>query len=170
MNRTFSFEKIIAVIQILLGFLLVFLSIYSVYTVAIQAVEYFGLTWNEISFYKLFKRNSIIFILGVIAIFGGSYLIKNHLKGWMLSLVFFISIGIITVIRFIQLICEGLNDEDRLGVFFISVFILMSFLIPLYLTKRQFLLKYSPKRNDRIFIMASTVFFVVIQLILIFES
>ncbi|RZK02095.1 MAG: hypothetical protein EOO46_18745 [Flavobacterium sp.] len=133
-------------------------------------VEYFGLTWNEISFYKLFKRNSIIFILGFIAVFGGFYLIRNDLKGWILSLVFFISTVIIIVIRFIQLIYEGLKDADGLGIFFIVAVILVFFLIAFYLTKRQFLLKYSSKRNDWIFMMASTVFFVVIQLILIFES
>ncbi len=169
MNGTlFSFEKIIAIIQILLGIFFVLFSIYNELVIINESIEYYGRTWEDISLFKLFKRNIINLSLGIIAVFGGLFLLKDNLKGWILSLTFFISTGIVTLIRFIQILNEGVEHDDNLGIFFIFFVILSFFLIAFFLVKPQFLLKYLPKKNNWFFIVGSIVFFVLLQFFFVF--
>ena len=171
MNGTlFSYEKIIAIVQILLGLFLLFFTIYNEFVITGDLIEKYGIAWNDISLFGIIKRNGINFTLSIVALLGGFFTLKNNLKGWMLSLVFFISGGSIIIIRFTQLLYEGFKYDDNLGMYFISFVILVFFLISFYLTRTKFILKYSPRRNNWFFILVSVVFFVTVQLILVLES
>ena len=122
------FEKIMSVIQILIGFTIIYILFSTLYTSTSNILEHFDYTWKDISIIKLIKNHHFITLLGLIGIIGGIKWFKFKTTGWLISFMFWFLVGFSTIL--LTLKCEEPNiirtDEEYL--IYYSV-ILVSFII-----------------------------------------
>lgn len=92
-------NKIVGMIEILLGISVIILWIYSWHTVAMN-LEQFGLKWERISFIKLVKQAHFVFLSGLLGLISGVLLFKGKRWGWITSIASLLiyQIGMILII------------------------------------------------------------------------
>ncbi len=141
------FETIISGVQIILGLLI--LSV-----IAITIWEYYSILWiNPLIDHKSilelsFKKNYILFTVSIISIFSGFLLIKNSIKGWILSIITWTMYIILFVFSFYRI---SLNESSQLNlnskiIMYIVVIAFVAILV--VLNNSEFKQKYKPTNEN----------------------
>jgi len=162
------FEKIMSVIQILLGVTLIYILFSTLYTSTNNFLDHFDYTWKDISIIKLIKNHHFITLLSLIGIIGGIKWFKFKTIGWLLSFIFWFLIGFYMILLTLKFKSEEPNairtDEEYLIYYSI---ILVSFAIAFLLGLKTFWKKYNPDKKSLVITGILLLFFVIDRIILI---
>ncbi|KAB5483112.1 MULTISPECIES: hypothetical protein [Flagellimonas] len=146
MNKNWKlFEKVISGFQIIFGITTISFLLWSLNLTITIIFENSDYTWNDVSFYKLFKNHYFFTFLGILSISSGILLLKNKKIGWILSVSTWLLYGFGTLINIFKK-----NDENEYifasnSDFIILGIIIVTFLIlALCLTLKPFRTKYKP--------------------------
>jgi len=145
------FEKIISVIQILLGITIISGIVWSVNINLNQIFEHFDYSWRDVSVLKLIKNNYYSTLLGLMGIIGGIKWFKYKTSGWILSFMFWFLLGFSTALitwKFKQQEPNVFRANEEYWVYYSTIFI--SFFLAILLGLKTFWKKYKPKKQSLI--------------------
>jgi len=148
------FELILSGTQICCGFLILF----SVY---LTVIEYFAILWiNPLMDHNTIievavRKNLTLVIISFFSILSALFLIKNMIKGWVMSVITWIMFTITLLINSYRLNQRNPNELDLVSKFIIGFMIVVSIAIITVLNNTEFMQKYRPTKRDWITIAIS---------------
>lgn len=161
------FEKIVSVIQILLGITIISVLIWSVNISISQIFEHSDYTWKDISILKLIKNNHFFTLLGLMGIIGGIGWFKYKTNGWLLSFMFWFLLGLSTTLVALKFKLQEPNvmraNEEYL-IYYSTIFV--SFFLAILLVLKTFWNKYNPTKKSSIIFGIILLTFIIDKIIL----
>lgn len=145
------FEKIISVLQILLGITIISVLIWSVNISTNQILEHSDYTWKDVSVLKLIKNHHFFTLLGLIGIIGGIKWFKYKTYGWLLSFLFWFLLGFSTTLiawKLKQQEPSVVRADEEYWIYYSTIFV--SFFLTILLGLKMFWIKYNPKKKSLI--------------------
>ena len=161
------FEKIISVIQILLGITIVSVLIWSVNLSVNQFLDHSDYTWKDISILKLIKNHHFFTLLGLIGITGGIGWFKYKTFGWLLSFIFWFLLGFSTILitlKFKQEEPNVIRANEEYWIYYSTIFV--SFFLAILLVLKTFWNKYNPTKKSLIIFGMILLAFVIDKIVL----
>lgn len=109
------------------------MTIYS-WNIVLTRYEHFGLNWERISLFKLFKQSHFVFLSGLMGLMSGILLLKGKRWGWITSVssLLVYSIGLILIGMGVngngKVLLENQADYISIGAT-LAVFLVLAFLL-----------------------------------------
>ena len=150
------FELILSGIQICSGFVILFF-------VCITCNEYYTFLWknplvdHQSIVLMALRKNLTLIIISLIAISSAILLIKNLLKGWVMSVITWIMFTITLTVNSYRLNQRNPTELDLISKFILGVIITVFITIVFTLNNIEFIQKYKPSKNNWIVIVISIV-------------
>lgn len=168
MNKHWElFEKTISWIQIIFGIATISFVLWTLNLTVSTILDHSDYTWNDVSFYKLFKNHYFIILSGFLCISSGVLLLKNKKTGWILSVITWLLYGLGTLINLLTK-----NDENEYffesnsDFIIIGIILALFFTLALSLTLKPFRTKYKANLNSWFIIGLITLIFVISKLLI----
>ena len=150
------FELVLAGIQLCCGFALWFI-IYLTFN------NYYLYLWNNplMDHYALIevalRRNLTLLIISIFSILSGFLLIKNKVKGWVMSIITWIMLTIVMIINSYRIIELYPDKLDFISRVVICIMALVFIAIVITLNNDQFRQKYKPTKTNWVLIVVSVI-------------
>lgn len=134
MNQSWKvINRTLGIIEIILGISVIILTIYS-RNIVLTRYEDFGLNWERISLFKLFKQAHFVFLSGLLGLISGILLLKGKRWGWITSVssLLIYSIGFILIAMGVngngKVLLEDQGDYISIGAI-LAVFLILAFML-----------------------------------------
>lgn len=132
MNQSWKvINRALGIIEIILGISVIILTIYS-WNIVLTRYEDFGLNWERISLFKLFKQAHFVFLSGLLGLISGILLLKGKRWGWITSVssLLIYSIGFILIAMGVngKVLLEDQGDYISIGAI-LAVFFILAFML-----------------------------------------
>ena len=162
MNKFWAlFEKTISRFEIIFGVFIISMVIWALNLQISTILEHSDYTRNDISFYKLIKKQYSVLFLGFLSFSSGILLLKNIKFGWILSVTTW---WLFTIGNSINLSTNKYQNKSNFE-YLIFVFITIIYLIlTLCLTSKHFRTKYKANLNSWIIFWIITLVFIIEKL------
>ena len=150
------FEIILSGIQICLGLLILFF-------VYLTCNQYYTFLWknplmdHQSIVQMALRKNLTLVIVSLITISSAILLIKNLLKGWVMSVITWIMFTITLIINSYRLNQRNPTELDLISKFILGVIVIVFIAIVVTLNNTEFIQKYKPSKNNWIVIVISIV-------------
>ena len=150
------FELILSTLHLCCGFIL-WIVIYLTFN------NYYLYLWNNplVDHYTLIevalRKNLTLLIISIFSILSGFLLIKNKVKGWVMSIITWIMLTIIVIMnsyRIVKLYPDELNPLERVVI---CIMALVFIAIVITLNNEQFKQKYKPTKTNWVMIVISVI-------------
>jgi len=141
MNKNWTvFEKGVAILQIVIGFLLIIGFLYTNYYSFNVFLESEGLSWNDVSVLAMLKKYGMSVFFDLFTIFSGIQLLRSKKIGWITSLVYWFFLGLVFLLNIF-------NSEPSQVIFSI-IKSLVYLSIGYLLLSKYFQAKYQPAKQN----------------------
>lgn len=141
MNKNWTvFEKGVAILQIVIGFLLIIGFLYTNYYSFNVFLESEGLSWNDVSVLAMLKKYGMSVFFDLFTIFSGIQLLRSKKIGWITSLVYWFFLGLVFLLNIF-------NSEPSQVIFSI-IKSLVYLSIGYLLLSKYFQAKYQPTKQN----------------------
>ena len=150
------FELILSGIQICFGLLILFF-------VYLTCNQYYTFLWknplvdHQSIVLMALRKNLTLVIVSLITISSAILLIKNLLKGWVMSVITWIMFTITLIINSYRLNQRNPTELDLISKFILGVIVIVFIAIVVTLNNTEFIQKYKPSKNNWIVIVISIV-------------
>jgi hypothetical protein len=150
------FELILSGIQICFGLLILFF-------VYLTCNQYYTFLWknplvdHQSIVLMALRKNLTLVIVSLITISSAILLIKNLLKGWVMSVITWIMLTITLIINSYRLNQSNPGELDLISIFILGIITVVFIAIVFALNNIEFKQKYSPTIKNWIFIVISIV-------------
>ena len=159
------FEKLLAIVEILVGLSLIILLIYSWSSSFQYMVDSGQIAWSEISILKLIRNAHFIFLSGAMGLVSGILLLKGKKLGWILSVSSWIvyCFGTLMILWKLEKVDDPINIQNYIIV---GLLILFFLIMAMVLSLKPFRLKYKPDSKSWITIAVIILVFLLDKLLI----
>ena len=159
-------EKVIGIIQILLGLFIISVTTYILYNVLDNFMKPNHLQWQDLSFYKIFKNYHLSFIIPLLFLISGVLLLKNKIAGWIIGVATWITIGIGEILSIGKVVGNKYNSWTDWNTFYLLLFTIFACSIAILMLTIEFRKKYNPNWKNWL-VMFSIILFLTLDRLLI---
>ena len=155
------FEKLTSIFQILFGVVIIYATLWGFFNQFDTDSNEFVISTENADYYELMSEHYFSLLLGIIGIVGGIKWFFYKTNGWLLTILFWFSLGLSTSIALLDLVIYNSYEvTSDPGFWIFTVTILISILLLVILTLKFFRNKY--KLTKRALITFVTIFFIIL--------
>jgi hypothetical protein len=142
-------EKSLSILSIVFGIFVILLVFYTWEVILSRYFDTGLITWDNLSFFKVFKNTHFFMFLGILGLISGILLLKNKRSGWISNLASWISYAVGIIIVYWKGNQSGkllVESQTHFAIILSIVFVFLIFAS--LLLSKSIRLKYKPTSNS----------------------